>query len=177
MEIKGIGKVNQIGYVVRDLENTLDLWVNVLGVGPWFCREVSPGTTYYHGEVRPLTMRTALANSGDMQIELIQDVTPDNQPTFYKEFLRAGNAGIHHVSFWQDPAEFDVTDKKLKGAGWELVCTGETGGPSGRFAYYQNDEYPGIIIETSSKNEAKAKRWGEIAEAAKDWDGSDPIRW
>jgi len=112
-----------------------------------------------------------------MQIELIQDVTPDNQPTFYKEFLRAGNAGIHHVSFWQDPAEFDVTDKKLKGAGWELVCTGETGGPSGRFAYYQNDEYPGIIIETSSKNEAKAKRWGEIAEAAKDWDGSDPIRW
>lgn len=177
MKIDGIGKVNQVGYVVPDIETAMKMFSELLGVGPWFCRDIAGGTTYWHGKVIPMTMRIALANSGNLQVELIQDTTPDNQPSFYKEFLRSGRQGINHVSFWQDPAVFPETDKKLKAAGWELVCTGETGGPTGRFAYYQKDEYPGIMIETSSKNEAKTKRWTMVAEAHKNWDGSDPIRY
>ena len=41
-------------------------------------------------------MSIALANSGDLQIELIQQV--NDAPSMYKEFLDAGHEGLQHVA-------------------------------------------------------------------------------
>ena len=65
--------VTQNGYVVRDIEAEMNHWVEVLGVGPWFYMESIPVEDFrYKGEPSPLDFSVALANSGDLQIELIQ---------------------------------------------------------------------------------------------------------
>lgn len=172
--IKGIGKVDQIGYIVRDIDKALDYWINVLGVGPWFVREASPQNIMYRGKAMELKMKTAFANSGSLQIELIQDIT--DGPTFYREALHFGHEGIHHIAFWQEIDKYDETCKIFAGAGFKEVFSGESDGPTGRFAYYENTGCPGTLIEISSLGEVKAARWKKIREAAAEWDGSAPIR-
>jgi hypothetical protein len=67
------GAVAQNGYVVRDIRAAMDHWINVMGVGPWFYIDrVKTDYFRYRGKDSGLEMSVALANSGDLQIELIQ---------------------------------------------------------------------------------------------------------
>ena len=45
-----------------------------------------------------MEMSVALANSGDLQIELIQQ--RNDAPSMYKEFLDSGREGLQHMSYW-----------------------------------------------------------------------------
>jgi hypothetical protein len=73
------GPIRQIGYVVTDLDKALAGWVE-LGVGPWFVMRGLPQHVTYRGEPCEITLSLALANSGDMQFEVIQqqDDTPQH---------------------------------------------------------------------------------------------------
>src|ERR1700691_4138731 len=66
------GKIAQIGYVVRDIDAAMDNWIEH-GVGPWFYVDrVQTDYFRYRGADSAMEMSVALANSGDIQIELIQ---------------------------------------------------------------------------------------------------------
>lgn len=92
------GPIRQNGYVVRDIRAAMDHWVNVVGVGPWFFVEQVKTDYFRHrGVDQPLTMSIALANSGDLQIELIQQT--NDAPSLYKEFLDAGHEGLQHLAY------------------------------------------------------------------------------
>ena len=59
--------------VVHDIEPVLRHWIENLGIGPWFYRELVPLDSFtYRGEPSDLKMSIALSYSGDMQFELIQ---------------------------------------------------------------------------------------------------------
>ena len=68
------GPLRQMGYVVPDVEAAMRHWVEVCGVGPWFYAERLPLTAFTYGGKRydDIHVSIGLANSGDMQIELIQ---------------------------------------------------------------------------------------------------------
>src|SRR4029077_17026790 len=67
------GPMRQVGIVVRDIEKAMRHWVEVCGIGPWFYAEQLPLTEFrYKGRVYDIRMSVALANSGDVQLELIQ---------------------------------------------------------------------------------------------------------
>jgi hypothetical protein len=67
------GPMRQVGIVVRDIEKAMRHWVEVCGVGPWFYAEQLPLDEFrYKGRPYDLKVSIALANSGDVQIELIQ---------------------------------------------------------------------------------------------------------
>ena len=67
------GKVCQNGYVVRDIEAAMKHWIEVMGVGPWFyIEDVKTDWFKHRGIDSDVKMSIALANSGDLQIELIQ---------------------------------------------------------------------------------------------------------
>ena len=67
------GEMRQIGIVVKDIDNAMKHWVEVCGVGPWFYAEQLPLDEFrYKGRPYDLKVSIALANSGDVQIELIQ---------------------------------------------------------------------------------------------------------
>src|SRR5262245_55969464 len=67
------GSIRQNGYVVRDIEAALKHWTTVLGVGPFFYFErVQIDDFRYRGQPSNAEFSIALANSGALQIELIQ---------------------------------------------------------------------------------------------------------
>ena len=93
------GAVCQNGYVVRDIRAAMDHWVNVMGVGPWYYIDRVKTDYFRHrGQDSGMEMSVALANSGDLQIELIQQ--RNDAPSMYKEFLNSGREGLQHMSYW-----------------------------------------------------------------------------
>ena len=82
------GEIRQMGYVVRDIEDAMHHWIEVCGVGPWFYIDKLPMFDfYYRGQAGDPHLSIALANSGDVQVELIQQ--RDDTPTMYQDFWGA----------------------------------------------------------------------------------------
>src|SRR5215212_6342322 len=87
------GPMRQVGIVVRDIEKAMRHWAEVCGVGPWFYAEQLPLMEFrYKGRVYDIKMSVALANSGDVQLELIQQRC--DSPSLYRDFLAAGHEGM-----------------------------------------------------------------------------------
>ena len=167
------GPIRQNGYVVRDIEKALRHWTTVLGVGPFFYFERAPITEFsYRGVTSPLEVSIALGNSGDLQIELIQQ--RNDAPSMYREFLAAGREGLQHVAYWTNEFEADLA--RCLDAGFVVGQAGVAGGANGRFVYFDTEAHPGTVVELSDSSGAKGMFFKHIAEVAKTWDGTDPVR-
>lgn len=166
------GKVNQIGYVVKDIEAAMQHWL-ALGVGPWFhVKDVQMESYRHRGQPSSARFSAAVANSGDMQIELIQ---PTNQePSSWKEFLDANGHGIQHIAYWTK--EYQAAYDRAVAAGHVLVHDGQIGGPTGRFCYFESPAVPGVLVELSDISGPKGQMFEQVRLAALNWDGKDPIR-
>jgi hypothetical protein len=167
------GPIRQNGYVVRDIEKALHHWTTVLGVGPFFYFERAPITEFsYRGVTSPLEVSIALGNSGDLQIELIQQ--RNDAPSMYHDFLAAGREGLQHVAYWTNEFEADLA--RCLDAGFVVGQAGVAGGANGRFVYFDTEAHPGTVVELSDSSGAKGMFFKHIAEVAKTWDGTDPVR-
>jgi hypothetical protein len=171
MSIK-FGKIAQLGYVVRDIDAAMDNWLRH-GVGPWFyVGDVQIDYFHYHGTDSDMKMSVALANSGDVQIELIQ---PRNDaPSMYKDFLDAGREGMQHIAYWTDDYQ-TLLDQALAD-GYTVGQDGSIGGERGRFAYLDTEREQGTVIELSDVSGHKGQLFQYIRDAAAHWDGTEPIR-
>ncbi len=171
------GTVRQNGYVVRDIESALSHWTQVLGVGPFFYFERVPIVDFrYRGEPSPLEVSIALANSGPLQIELIQQ--RNDAPSMYRDFLASGREGVQHVAYWTH--DFDADMKRLTEAGYEVGQSGRIG-EGGRFVYFDTENsagtaHPGTVVELSEISGPKGRFFERVAAAAETWDGSEPVR-
>lgn len=172
---KLFGPIRQVGYVVSDLEASMRYWTEKLGVGPFFHFDRAPIMDLrYHGEPCGAHISAALAQSGTLQIELLQP--RDDLPSPYLDFLKAGREGVQHVAFWTETFEADL--ERAIGAGWTPILTGYTVEPEGRIAYFSDAEapHPGLMVELSSLSPGKKAAFDRVAAAAVGWDGRDPIR-
>jgi len=166
------GEIRQAGYVVRDIEAAMDYWSRVLGVGPWFYKEKVPVENYtYRGQSYEVHNSVALANSGPLQVELIQ--TRNDVPSMYRDFMRAGHTGLQHNAYWT--TDFDADLARLESQGFKVAMSGEVG-KNGRFVYFDTEFHPGTVIELSEVAGAKGKMFDMIRAASVGWDGRDPIR-
>lgn len=166
------GEIRQLGYVVPDIEAAMDYWSRELGVGPWFYNPKVPIVNYrYRGESHQPHNSVALANSGPLQVELIQ--TRNDVPSMYRDFLRAGNTGLQHVAYWTQ--NYDADLDRLLGQGLKPVMSGEVG-ERGRFIYFDTEYHPGTVIELSEVAGPKGTMFRMIREASQGWDGRDPVR-
>ena len=94
------GSVAQNGYVVRDIEKSMERWLE-LGVGPWFYfGKVEMDWFRHRGEPSDMEMSVAIANSGDLQLELIQQ--RNEAPSMHRDFLDAGYEGMPPMSYCTD---------------------------------------------------------------------------
>jgi hypothetical protein len=166
------GEVRQNGYVVRDIEAAMRHWTEVLGVGPFFYVEKPPIEDFrYRGEPSPIEVSIALANSGPLQIELIQQ--RNDAPSMYRDFIDSGSEGLQHIAYWT--GRMDAELERLERAGFEIGQSGRIG-RSGRFVYYETGAHPGTVVELSEVNGPKGRFFEHVREAARTWDGSQPIR-
>jgi len=170
------GPVRQAGYVVPDIEAAMDYWSRVLGIGPWFYNPRVPIENYsYRGEKYEVHNSVALANSGPLQMELIQ--TRNDAPSMYRDFMQAGNFGLQHVAYWTET--FDADLARLQAQGFQVAMSGEVG-ERGRFVYFDQGRdqgvHPGTVIELSEVAGPKGKLFKLIRDASDAWDGKDPVR-
>lgn len=166
------GGIRQIGYVVEDIERAMWHWVKVMGIGPWFFAERVPIRNYtYRGQAYEIHNAVALANSGALQVELIQPRS--DTPSMYREFLKAGGGGLHHVAFWTE--RFDEDLAAMLAAGFRIEMGGEVG-EHGRFVYFDRAAHLGTVIELSEVVGPKGRLFRLIREAAEHWDGTEPVR-
>jgi len=166
------GNLTQIGIVVRDIEAAMRHWSSVCGVGPWFYADKLPVTTFrYRGERHDnIHISVALANSGDAQLELIQQRC--DTPSMYRDFLAKGHEGMQHWSSW--PEDYDARLKAALASGYEIGQEGDSA--RGRFVYLWNEGHPGTVIEMAHMTPDRRRIFDAIREASIGWDGSNPIR-
>ncbi|WP_076001380.1 VOC family protein [Pseudohalioglobus lutimaris] len=86
--------VDQIGFVVRDMEKALALYTPVFG--DFVVMDAADLEWEYRGSPEVSSLKVAFARSGDVEIELIEWVSGK---TPHKEFLDAGHEGMHHLRF------------------------------------------------------------------------------
>ncbi len=164
------GPIRQIGYVVTDLDRALDSWVD-LGVGPWFVLRGIAQRVTYRGEPCEITLSLALANSGDLQVELIQQ--HGETASIFTEFLASCGPGFHQLAYWTD--DFEATMRSVAGAGWPVVWSGgEDVGT--RFAYVEPPGSPAAVIEIMELTDTTRGMATFVRDAAAGWDGTEPIR-
>ena len=165
------GPLRQMGYVVRDMESALEHWIKTCQAGPWFYIDRLPIEGFkYRGQPAAPHISIALANSGEMQVELIQQ--RDDTPTMYLDFLGRGLEGLQHFSTW--PENYDEIYQRALAAGYTVGQ--ESDSPRGRFVYFLDEGHPGTVVEMADLTEARRRIFDGVREAAVDWDGSDPIR-
>jgi catechol 2,3-dioxygenase-like lactoylglutathione lyase family enzyme len=107
--------IAQVGFVVKDLEASVEAYHRLFGIGPWhfytYGRPLVKRMTR-HGKPTEYRMRVALSWLGPLRIELIQPLEGD---TVYEEFVREHGYGMHH---------FGILVQDIKAA---LRAAGEAG--------------------------------------------------
>jgi hypothetical protein len=168
------GPIRQNGYVVKDLHAAMDHWINVLGVGPFYYVDgILPITDFrYRGRPGVLEMTVALANSGDLQIELIQPL--GSHPSLYHDFLASGQEGLQHVSVWT--TDFETELARLTALGYRVVQEGRAP-VENRFVYFDTEQsHRSTVMEMYDVSGIASEMFRMVREAAIGWDGTDPKR-
>jgi hypothetical protein len=169
-----LGPVRQVGYVVKDIHAAMTHWIG-LGVGPWFYQKDAGGLEFrYYGRPSPLPkLSIAIANSGEMQMELIQQ--RNDAPTLYRDTLRRNGECAQHVAYWTAD-RFDELSRGLRERGYVEGHAGRMSPSRGPFAYFLRPDFPSLMIELTDLTGGKAEYYADVRQAALEWDGSNPIR-
>jgi hypothetical protein len=166
------GPIVQNAFVVNDLEAAVHHWSAKVGVGPFFVMEhIAFGSVYFRGAPLTLDMSVAIAQWGELQIELI--VQHDSAPSIYAEFAALHGQGLQHLGVMT--ASLDAHLERLRALGIEPVQWGATAAGM-RFAYLNTDGHPGGMIELIETGAAVEAFFAMIRKAAASWDGTRPLR-
>jgi hypothetical protein len=169
------GPLRQLGYVVRDIDAAMRHWVLATGAGPFFYIDDQPLNGFrFRGQAASPRFSVALAQSGDTQIELIQQ--RNDEPSAFKEFTDRGLEGLQHVAYWTTDFDRQLTAARERGAAELQSGRSGSGAPDERFVYFEEGPYPGTVVELSEISGRKGELFRAVAAAAIGWDGSDPVR-
>ena len=105
-------KIDQLGFVFKDIEKQAELMQNILGLPKFIFTEPMSNTIQYRGKESQLTSQIAISRLGITQIELIKWISGECS---YKEFLDQGKEGLHHIMIDPDDPNSLVDDFKNKG--------------------------------------------------------------
>ena len=130
--------LNQVGFVVRDLETALALYAPIFG--PFSTMDPGPMTYNYRGREEECEMRLAFGSSGDVEIELIEWVSGGCP---HKEFLDAGREGMHHLRFIVENLE--TTAAQAEAFGYQTIWS-KRYGDGLAVAYLERDNDP-LVLE------------------------------
>lgn len=166
--------VFQNSWVVPDLEAAMRHWVNVCNIGPFFVLDHKQDIVdvTYRGRPSTLSMRLALAQAGPVQIELVEPL--GDGPSCYRDTVGAGQSGFHHVCMWT--RDIDADAAHYESLGFATANMGRVR-DSIRFAYFDTFPALGCMVEVMEYTAEVAAIFKVIADAARDWDRDDPIRY
>jgi len=158
----------QYAWVVPNLEEAARNWHATMGVGPFLInRDIQVAQARHRQAPTATRFSTAVAQSGDVQIELIEQL--DDGPSVYRDTVPAGATGFHHIAFID--ADFTAAVARLTDQGHEIAADGLFG--EMRYAYVDTTASIGCMTEIVEDKPAIRAFFGAIRKAADRWDG-DP---
>jgi methylmalonyl-CoA/ethylmalonyl-CoA epimerase len=126
-----IKKVNHVGIVVNDLEESLKFWRDILGL------------ELHHVEDLPSQKsKVAFLPVGETEIEL---VIPSDETTGSGKFLKERGPGIHHLCFEVDDIEGML--KQLKDKGVRLINETPITLEGRKMAFVHPKSANGVLVE------------------------------
>jgi methylmalonyl-CoA/ethylmalonyl-CoA epimerase len=142
-----IGSIEHVSVLVRDLDRALEHYTNDLGMGPWGVYTLTPdwiGDMTVHGKEQRYVYKLALCNVDPVLYELMESV---QGPTIYEEFLRERGEGVHHLGYFVEDIDAEIS--KMDSRGFALVLSGRGFGTNddGAFAQFDTERACGCILE------------------------------
>jgi catechol 2,3-dioxygenase-like lactoylglutathione lyase family enzyme len=131
-----VDRVDQIGFVVRDVDEFVKSYEKILGEGAFVVAEGEAPATLADGREVMVHGRLAWAQLGSVQLEVIQII---QGPSVHLDFLEEHGEGMHHLGIYV--ADFDETLKKCRERGIDVLQHGQS---LRRYAYL--DTKP-VILE------------------------------
>lgn len=169
--LKALGEVIQLAYFPTDFDAAMAYWIETVGVGPFFVlNDVRLGDMTYKGAPSDAVFSMAIGYWGDIQIELIK--TESTAPSLYHGEYAVRDR-LHHVCVFVE--DIEVAKAACAAAGAEVIVEG-TVGEDGGVIYVDPGQGPGFVIEYLQPMSGSEGLFQMMKDAARDWDGSDPVR-
>lgn len=161
----------QHAWVVDDIDAAARRFSAALGIGPFFIAEyrgkVFEQVTHL-GKPTELHLKTAIAYSGDTQIELVQPL--GSSPSIYSLTSDILPGRFHHMCFWSSDLDHDLAHYEQLGS--VIVDVGKMrGGP--RFAYLDARETLGCVVELLEYDKGIATLFNSWRDRNRNWDGEN----
>jgi methylmalonyl-CoA/ethylmalonyl-CoA epimerase len=139
--------VAQVGFVVKDLEASVEAYHRLFGIGPWhfytYGRPLVKRMTR-RGKPAEYRMRVALSYLGPLRIELIQPLEGD---TVYAEFVRDHGYGLHHFGILVKDMSASLAAAAEAGLAMTMDGAGFGADGDGHYAYLDTEGALGTTLE------------------------------
>lgn len=165
----------QLAYGVDDVRSAARRWAVEFGAGPFFLRHnIEVSDVSIAGSVAGLVEPAAGGSSGgfdhssaygqwgSLMVELIAVHDPPS----------LASSGLHHLAYFVE--SFESAARQLEERGWPQVMVATAG--QTRFAFHDARSELGHLIEIYEGSVPLRKFYAMVADAAKGWDGADPVR-
>lgn len=143
--------ISQIGFIYKDLEKAMYLWVDKLGIGPWKILTLSNDSVHDAKILKnkkivlnnePFKFHCAMCRVANVQIELIQ---PEYGKTIYDDYLKKKGEGLHHIKELIPPERWEANLNDYEKKGMPEIFSGKIGETF--YAYINTEEALGFILE------------------------------
>ena len=169
--IAQLGTVMQLCYCPQDMDAAIRFWTEKMGVGPFFKRgPLKFPSLKYREQPSDVSFSMAMAYWGDTQIELI--VQHNDAPSIYRDWREQGMEGVNHICIVVEDIYAARALCVAQGYSVEQELYYEGGGA----IYVDAGGGPGTLTEMVQLSDEQQRRFAAYREAARTWDGSDPVR-
>ena len=128
----GMNKIEHLGIAVRNIEESNQIFEDLLGVAP-----------YKTEEVESEGVKTSFFRVGESKIELLEATNPDSA---IAKFIEKRGEGIHHIAF--DVSDIESEIIRLKEKGYRLIHeTPKDGADNKRIAFLHPKSSNGVLVE------------------------------
>jgi methylmalonyl-CoA/ethylmalonyl-CoA epimerase len=142
----GVGRIGQIGIIVRDIQTSIKHYWHALGTGPWkvYTNSAPPLRCVYHGRSASYRVRVALASTESVVLELIEYLEGD---TIHRDFLATHGEGVEHVGIYVPDLDPPLAHLKRQGLAVLQAADGLGASGDGRYAYVDTRSTLGTVLE------------------------------
>lgn len=161
----------QNAYYVRDLDDAIQRWHRLWGLGPFIVRRhIALPDVRYRGTPASLDISAAYVQCGDIMVELVTQ--HDDAPSAFREMYARDEEGFHHVAVIPD--DYDALLAHYARQGFDVVTELRTASGRGA-AYVDTRGMLGHMLEVYWPSEGLRRLYADVRAASEAWDGRELV--
>ncbi len=156
----------QNAYVVNDIDQAIERWHGLWGIGPFFVRRhIVMQQVLYRGAPSTIDISAVYVQAGPIQVELVQQHCA--APSAFRDMFAPGQEGLHHVAMIPD--DYDRVLGHYAALGYPVATEVRTASGRGA-AFIDTRTLLGHMVEVYIPGEGIQALYRNVAAAAASWD-------